>query len=263
MITVRVGPGDDDDNIRDFTVYETLIRKSSGFVDNALKAPWLESQHRVVILSETLPQIFDIYHQWLLTEKLHSKSSPDLLYWTSEIATFLPFEYIHELVVLIELSDLGHYLHDTSFTDTVNDAILQCTAELHEIGAPVPITFGSHMFEGIPEGAPVRLLVTELIAWTNSGEDIADLHRKESKNEHPDFIMELLQAVAKRFMSEIPATSPLEDWEKSCKYHSHGDEKPCYRNKAVEYVPDLIRVQILIKSQIAPTYKEAPSARRC
>jgi hypothetical protein len=260
MITVRVGPGDDDDNIRDFTVYETLIRESSDFVDNALRGPWLESQNRLVTLPATCSQTFDIYHQWLLTEKLHSKSSPGLQYWTREIANSLPFEYFHEVVVLMELSVLGHYLHDTSFTDTVSDALLQCTAELPKLGASFPVTFGSSVFEEVPEGAPVRSLVVNLIAWTNSGRQIIDLHRKESGNHHPDFVMELLRAVAKRFMSEAPGTSPLEGWETSCKYHSHRDEKPCYRKKAEEYVPDLIRVQVLTTLKIAQTYKEAPSA---
>jgi hypothetical protein len=48
---------------------------------------------------------------------------------------------------------------------------------------------------------------------------------------HPDLALDVLEATLDRLTSTSPPLSPLEGRDTSCKYHSHGDEKPCYKTK--------------------------------
>jgi len=235
MITIRVGSGKD---VQDFAVYETLIRRSSTFVDNALKGSWRESTDRVITLPAFEANHFGIYHLWLRSGKLHSKLSPEMssqVYRArepvDESVDAQLYKIATELVVLLKLCHLGHYLLDTKFRDAVSDAILQCTAEMKSHGISFPGSFGPQFYKVIPQGSPSRSLVANLTAWNGSAQHIAALRACQGSEEHADFIMDVQEAVTRRFMLATPSTSPLEGWETSCKYHSHGDDKPCYRNK--------------------------------
>ena len=234
MITIRVGAGDEQ---QDFVIHEKVIRKASEFVDTTMKGPWLESQERVISLPEVTPGTFNVYMRWLMTSKLHSKVE------SAEAAKYYPHEDHYteqtykfwalwkELVYLRHLSHLGHYLLDTDFTDTVSDAVLQCTAELQSHRSRFPLSYGSNFYKEIPDGSPTRKLVAELIAWTAKAKKF-NARLTESSKIHPDLMMDLLRAMASRYLSSEPSTSPLEGWETSCKYHCHGENKPCYREKA-------------------------------
>jgi hypothetical protein len=104
FVTVRGGK---DDKTRDFSVYEKFIRDASQFVDNALRSPCETTEHvnfpfdddekltrnvspsvdsapksayestdHVVLLPDVNGTTFDIYHQWLLNGRLHSRLRP-------------------------------------------------------------------------------------------------------------------------------------------------------------------------------------------
>ena len=237
MITIQVNEGE---SARDFAVYEKLIRDASPFVDNALKGPWRESAERIVCLPEFTGTIFDIYHRWLLTRRLYSKTKPTEL--TPLTGGFAPEanDLIHEILTLRNLSHLGHYLVDTDFTDAVNDAIVQCCVDFKSINWEFPFYYGSIFYSSIPEGSPTRLLMADFVTWTTSPRAIQQL-RNASKGEipievDPDFLTDVLESMATRLVSSRPTISPFEGWATSCKYHSHGDDKPCYRSKVAEYV---------------------------
>jgi hypothetical protein len=221
MITIRIGKGS---QMSSFTVPEKVIRASSLFIDTAMKGPWLESQERVISLPDYNHETFGIYFQWLLTGKLHSKQHLD--------AGDRVSESLVEFRLLRKLSDMGHYLLDTDFRDIVNDGIVQCSMDYQGIS----VSYSSDFYDTIPSESPTRRLVTDIVAWTASiyGFEYADV-RYRFITFNPDFVWDMLQAMASRFMSHTPGKSPLEDWEMSCKYHCHGDEKPCYREKSKRY----------------------------
>ncbi|KAF2126887.1 hypothetical protein P153DRAFT_388207 [Dothidotthia symphoricarpi CBS 119687] len=226
MVTVRVGTVP---HTVDFPVYERPIRKSSQFVDNALKEPWQESTDRVISLPKVRRNTFQIYHEWLLTGKLHTVPQPPN---GSGMSTENYILYV-ELIYLSNALHLGYYLLDTDFTDTVCDGILQCTSSASNISFFT--VWGSDCYKGIPYGEPARKLIVDLIAWTSKASGIRRLSNRHHV-EDPDFVMDVLQAVAARFMSAKPSTSPLQGWETSCKYHCHGKDKPCFREKAKKSV---------------------------
>tara|TARA_R110002003_G_scaffold235_14_gene17062 strand:- start:10827 stop:11264 length:438 start_codon:yes stop_codon:yes gene_type:complete len=145
-------------------------------------------------------------------------------------------------MLLPSLAGLGHYLKDTSFIDIVSDALLQMAAEsrsCHLLLLPV----GSSFYKLSPAGSSTRSVIAHLSAWYSSFDDINNMKARFDKSEgaeHPDFIMDLLHAMAAKFLGPRAGHSPLEGWGTSCKYHSHGDKKPCYREKVKGYVYHLI-----------------------
>jgi hypothetical protein len=232
MVTIRVGPPGE---THDFAVYEKLIRNSSAFMDAALKEPWKESASRVVCLPDFRNETFDIYHLWLLSGKLHSRKERQN---DSNTKVSLPsLSYLKdEVITLQKLSHLGHYLLDTDFTDTVCDALFHVCRDFQSTGMVFPISSAQGFYKVIPQGSPIRSLIADVIAWTTTHSHIDLLKCYYSLDAHPDLVMDLLHAMSKRFLSPGTSTSPLREPKLSCKYHSHGDEKECYRKKEIGYV---------------------------
>ncbi|KAH7092175.1 hypothetical protein FB567DRAFT_625230 [Paraphoma chrysanthemicola] len=263
-VTIRVGTGD---KAKDFTVYEKFIRASSAFVDNALKGPWLESTSRTISLPEFAPNPFDRYHRWLLTGRLYSKTS---LSKTIEdckehchiveasMQTQHTHRLFHEFYRLSKLAELGHYLLDETFTDTINDAILSCMDEYRKSSTQFPVREASDRYKALPVTSLTRSLISDIAAWTVTGNKLA-AYRKTMEESNiklcPDFSMDVLVAMAQRLTSRPTPKSPFDDWETSCKYHSHGEEKPCYREKLKE-------INSSQKKRPTPDDSEATSAKR-
>jgi hypothetical protein len=232
MVVVRVGRNS---HARDFAVYEKLVRQSSAFINNALKEPWKESTDRIVCLPEFRSETFDAYHLWLLTGKLHCKQElADDTEDPKQISSVL----YGELLNLKDLSRLGHYLLDAAFTDRVCDAILQCCQDLNSAGERFPASYGFSFYSAIPQGSPTRSLIANVVTYTAEYVDVVHFKDVFLDAMHSDFIMDVLQAMAKRWMkSDSSPTSPLWEPEASCKYHSHGDHTICYKKKDKGYVP--------------------------
>ncbi|KAH7068226.1 hypothetical protein BKA63DRAFT_556737 [Paraphoma chrysanthemicola] len=264
IVTIRVGKGG---QIQDFMVYEKVIRASSAFVDNALKGPWLETTTRLISLPDFASDTFDRYHRWLLTGNLHSKLELKgilELYKKQEPAIVSSPQLQNtygrhvELWQLCQLSELGHYLLDTTFMDTINDAILSCMVETRKVPSQFPIRAASEIYKALPVTSLSRSLLSDIAAWTVTGDRLAFYRKCMEKPDIdlcPDFCLDVLVAMAQRFTSTPTSKSPFEDWDTSCKYHSHGDEKPCYR----EEIKGLDSSQ---KKRPTPEDGEASAAKR-
>jgi hypothetical protein len=222
VITVKVGV----EGV-EFAVHEGAIRQSSKFFDNALKGLWRESQTRCISLASVKPLHFKIYYQWVLTGQLHSRQEQDSAVLVE--LTLLPF-----------LAGLGHYLMDASFIDIVSDALLQTVAE-SRAARTLLLHLGASFYILSPAGSTTRSVVADLSAWYSTFDDIKNMKARFDKGvDRSDFIMDLLHAMAAKFLGPRAGHSPLEGWKTSCKYHSHGDKKPCYREKLKGYVYHLI-----------------------
>lgn len=69
MIVVEVGP-----NRQRYRVYKELISFYSEYFRNALKEPWKEAEDRLIELPDIEPQVFDIFVDWLYTQKVPEKN---------------------------------------------------------------------------------------------------------------------------------------------------------------------------------------------
>jgi hypothetical protein len=229
MITFKVGLNGN----AVFLVPEDRIRASSEFADAAMRGPWRESQERVIALPDFDRQTFGIYFQWLITGVVHSKTLRDDENNNATVSTWTCL--CQEILGLLRLFDLGYYLLDTDFRDTLSNVLIQCTSELHCDVRILPLCYGSRFYEKTPDGSPTRKLVTDLVVW-NIDEDTLPYLERERKTMDSDFAMDLLLAMTRRHVSSTPGVSPLDGWKTSCKYHCHGNEKPCYRKKVSRYV---------------------------
>ncbi|KAI4639740.1 hypothetical protein J4E93_009094 [Alternaria ventricosa] len=222
MITFKVGHG----GKAVFLVPEDRIRASSEFVDAAMRGPWQESQERVITLPEFDRHTFGIYFQWLVTGVIHSKPSPTD--GEDQLAE-LTKDLYREILGLPQLFDLGHFLIDADFRDTLSDILTQCASDIRGLSIMFPPIYGSRFYENTPEGSPTRKLVADLVAECIEQYQPKGLGLNQD-TVHSDYIMDLLLAVSDRLGSRF-TKSPLRGWQTSCKYHCHGDEKPCYRKK--------------------------------
>jgi hypothetical protein len=243
-ITIRVGEGR---YTRDFLVYSDLISWTSEFINKALKGDWQESEERLVKLPDFSPEVFQVYHVWVLSGRLHSRNG-DKDFADVYLDLNVPKDLENyegslwwEMEMLSNLSHLGHYLLDTEFTDTVSDAIVQCTIELQVGKCAFPVAKGPGMIAKIPESSPTRALIFDLVAWTTDESQMrgicADLRKNCTEEDHLDFMTGIAIAMASRLTSSTPPPmSPLEAWEspdEACKYHSHvKKEEGCYRNRS-------------------------------
>ncbi|KAI4934684.1 hypothetical protein J4E85_002542 [Alternaria conjuncta] len=232
MITVKV----DYDCKTVFMVPEDSIRASSEFVDAAMRGPWQESQQRSISLPEFGKQTFGVYFHWLLTGVVHSRQRCD--YQLSAL--------FNELLRLPALFDLGHYLLDTNFRDAVSDSLMQCASEIKRNPFPFPLDYASDFYKNVPSGSPTRKLVADLIAWTMDEHELHVLATGKVTME-PDLLLDILLAVGGRYITRPPSNSPFDGWKTSCKYHCHGDEKPCYRKKSGTYVVSFAHAVITVE----------------
>jgi hypothetical protein len=239
MVTIQVDQGY---TKRNFHVYKNLISAKSEFINNALKGDWRESKDRLVELPEFSSEDFEVYHVWLLTGRLHcrdgDKDYADQCLDLDKPEDLKDYEgsLWWEMDKLGNLSDLGHYLLDTDFTDTVSDAMIQCMIELHAEKCPFPVAKGPDMIAKLPESSPTRKLIFDLVAWTTDEAQMrrisADLRANPTEEENLGFMIGVSMAMTSKLTSSTPPpSSPLESWkspETACKYHSHGKGNFCY-----------------------------------
>jgi hypothetical protein len=69
MIVVDVGP-----DHQKYRIYTELISYYSEYFRNALKKPWKEADDRVVELPDIEPQVFDVFVNWLYSQKVPEKN---------------------------------------------------------------------------------------------------------------------------------------------------------------------------------------------
>jgi hypothetical protein len=102
-----------------------------------------------------------------------------------------------------------------------------------------PMALVTGFYNKIPPKSSTKQLVVDILAWTVRTFTLQVLGCGLGISYYTDFLLEVIRAMASKFMSEPQAKPPLEDWETSCKYHCHGDEKPCYRENSKRYIASL------------------------
>lgn len=137
MLTVRVTKSG---TATDFMVPEKTLCAASLVIDAAMREPRSESEERVFLLTDFGHDTVGAYIRWLLTGKLFidHESQHDLSNKTrSEEDPDMRKHYclLDEICALQSFTELGHYLLDIDFRDTISDAILQTCTELEQIEA--------------------------------------------------------------------------------------------------------------------------------
>ena len=159
-----------------------LLSKSSEFLKTALKKEWKEGQERVIPLPEEKQDIFDIYLQWLYSNKI-----------------FLPSHACsgdRRYNVLAHLYVLGERLIDDTFQDTVMNAVIAALRERQPDGVHYDPSIYAiwTVYEGTPENSPIRRLLVDLALERRGAPQVAAINPRFLSSEFlKDFCIGLLK----------------------------------------------------------------------
>ncbi|KAF2659813.1 hypothetical protein K491DRAFT_755119 [Lophiostoma macrostomum CBS 122681] len=219
VITVRVGQ---EPSHTDFTVHESLIRKSSPFFEAALSRQWREATERLVKLPEADAQAFKLYVHWLYTghPNIFITGNPH-----SSDRTQLVKDREIELTKLVQGYLLGDYPQDCDYKDTLADAFLEWGSRFWS-GLAQPFKHAAPIYSSTTKGSPVRELIVDFTLWTQRHTCWDGVGDDELPNA---FLCDYIRArEAKDRDVAARNSSPFFRFKGTCHYHCHSDDT-CYR----------------------------------
>lgn len=211
-ITVRVGSESET-----FFVHEHLLCTNSMFFARALKKEWAEGEARQVDLPDVDPDTFEIWAKWLYTGRLcYAATNRD-----EDFSIWLPKEWVR----WAKIYALGDFLQDTDLKDAAIDAHVE---NMLELDGYCPI-LAKWVYPYSSARSAHRKLAVDLFVATWVQEDL--VLRKASCP--TDFSYDVLNSLGPRLSNRVGTMKVSEFFRGAdrCKYHDHGEEKPCYRTR--------------------------------
>jgi hypothetical protein len=180
LIAVHIGKGDD--NFR-FPVYESIIRKSSKFFDNAMKPEWAAARThpRTFDLTAEDPKLFKNYLHWLYLRTL------------ATVLTEVEEGHDSDNNILSMCCVLGDKIIDVDFKNAVVTALIESMEKQpcsYKPTIPGCRTI-SMMYAKTTEGSPLRRLLVDM--WVNNA-GVSSVRHLTEKLPH-DFVLEFPRAL--------------------------------------------------------------------
>ena len=192
--------------------HETLLRRNSSFLQEALDKKPIEGQTHKVYLPDHDPDVVYAYIQWLYSRCFSSDITHD--------ADGYPI--FHKLASLYVL---GVKLLDRDFQDNVLNAMISHGRENRDYPPVIAINI---IYESTSEDSPARQMLID--SWVAEGEGHwVDAFDKKSGAVHSDFKDDLIRALLAWKTAPVKKR-PQYSWLESgvpCRYHQHGDDEPC------------------------------------
>ncbi|KAF1843670.1 uncharacterized protein K460DRAFT_357369 [Cucurbitaria berberidis CBS 394.84] len=155
MITITVGTGAE---AVKFPVHEAVARKSSAFLDNAMKPEWAspKADPRDIQLVDEDPELFKVYLHWL-----YFKNMPTVY------AGSKGKNYNHEYVLLCRCYIMGEKLMDVGFKNAMLDALVGAMENTPRL---VPgLTAINIIYAGTLGGSPARRFLVDI--WVKMADE--------------------------------------------------------------------------------------------
>ncbi|KAK4891463.1 hypothetical protein LTR27_009958 [Elasticomyces elasticus] len=172
-----------------FTVHEELIRSRAAFFDAALNKCWAEGRSGQVLMPEDNPDIIKLYVQYLYGGKIY-------LECTTANAKLKRSDNLPEYIVLAEAYAFGEQIQDSTFKDSVVNAILARASELIDGEYWYPITSAvDTIYKGTTTGSLGRQLMVDLHMLRGGVNSISDDQELNNK----DFLTDLARAMLRTF----------------------------------------------------------------
>lgn len=168
----------------EFHVHENLICKHSVLFNSAIKKEWKEGQERRVVLPDDTPSVVNLYAQWLYSDKIISRQSPN----EEDERT------VAEYSLLIDAFVFGEKIQDGPFKDASIDALIHLVDTPDKDGWKwYPTGRVDFAYQGTPEGSPLRKLLVDMHMFHGNGEWL-------SSQKNADYMREL----GKRLLNDRP-----------------------------------------------------------
>lgn len=148
-----------DTDRKTFFVHKSVLCKSSRFFQTATKPEWSPQEHRPIDLTDEIPEIFQLYLQWLYTDKLSVKFRP--VKKTNEEGEEWDAEQI-SLSHLIGGYLLGEKLMDGQYQTAIIRTLIGWVMNEDTYPANFLVQWA---YQGTTEGSPLRRLLVDFWTW--------------------------------------------------------------------------------------------------
>lgn len=215
VICVEVGKGT---SVAKFFVHTELLVKHSEVFQAILTHTSEEGKERAIPLSEPCADAFSDFHSFLYTGKVYSgdrneQASPD---------------HDEEWFRLSQGWVLGAMLVSGTYKDAIADAVLHKAITQNV----VPTEMFYNIYPKSRDGSPFRKLLVDLaVHWAH---DLSPEKRVSGAGERRAAALEYFQDVAMalhrlHWGREKVKFNRLLRKGRSCIYHEHGEDEPCYK----------------------------------
>lgn len=212
IITILVVGTDE----REFPVHQQRLCERSPYFTAAAKADWKEGREHRVPLPYDNPSAVGLYIQWIYSGKIFTRPGKQ----EGEIEDKPTYS---EALLLVEGFIFGDKVQDGDFKDAIVDAMI---ASINTTGKDDKHWYPSgpavdRAYEGTPEGSPLRKLMVDIHVNHGGREWLEGVTNVE-------FVKDLAEDLYIDRESTAFRTNPTASHLKSCRYHHHGAEGPCY-----------------------------------
>lgn len=205
-VKVIVGTGS---KTKDFYVHEDELKRHSDFCAAALRGPWLEAQERVIRLPDEDPDVFAVF-----VDFIYGAGRIDITCGTtvSQTIAFMDSTFA--------AWDLGDRMLCTSLRDAVVDRFIGTVSSWSPRG--VLLWMKAYAKANSSRGLKRLLVDVALWNWRSS-----DFQRAQYLLPLSPLLVETVLRARTISPAELKGKRPWVD--AGCKYHDHGDDKPCYK----------------------------------
>lgn len=211
ILKVCVGKGADSQT---FKLHKDIAIKSSDFLAAATMNGWKEAKRGTLKLPEETPDAFEIFEAFMYTGRIFSHKDDDdhidndgvthNREWSRLSATWL----------------LGERLQASALRDAVIDALIDKIA-----GGSIPTGLDEDIYKGSVRRSPMKELLVDIAIWDWAPKHLVRLAESVSDTAY------LSEIAIKQALLLEEGKSPKAPYAQgsTCKYHEHGDDKPCYK----------------------------------
>jgi hypothetical protein len=218
MIEVCVGSGDDAEM---FIVRKNLATRYSDVIKKAFAGGWKEAKENVISFPEESPEAFQVFMTFLDTGVIHLNH-----FKSNDLTITQEAEHDHAIDEqwnqITQAWLLGEHLFCSSFKDALIDKMLhtlQTTAE-------IPKTMFPKIIAGSVARSGMRDLLVDIAAYHLFAADL----EAQPDNDASCAAYWKQVAIAYRHRITNPSLSaPYDQVDVECRYHDHGENKPCYK----------------------------------
>ena len=206
VVTFEIGK----DTPQHFVVHENLIAPRSEFVRLALNNDWKEARNRTIPLPEDYPEAFELYQEFIYTNRIPSNSFGDSTKDASEYN------------LLVQAYILGERFMDAQF----KDAIIDCIIQKLRISSYFDTRLTNLVYDNTPTTSCLRRLWQDIYVWSGNPSWLDE--KMVGDFIHAEFALDLSRYQMSLNRNQGPRTAPFV-WF-TCAYHEHVNGL-CYRSR--------------------------------
>ena len=195
---------------RTFAIHEDIAKQHSDFIAAALRNGFIEGATRTIRLPEEDPQHFEVFVNFVYTGRIYSFKEDDRRNEGCD----------DEWNRLGECWIVGDKLLAQNFQDAVVDSIGSKIVQ----GGSHPLSMHELIYPKTVGPNSMKSLLVEIgaFSWTS-----VQTKERKIKSDSAEFFLDLAVRLKEMTAEDRKGKKPWVD--AGCRYHVHGNERPCYK----------------------------------